>query len=361
MKILDRYIIFKYLGSYVFMLLVLMSIAIVFDVSEKLEDFIRTQVTFKEIVLDYYLNFFLHYASLLSSFIAFLTVIYFTSMLTARSEIIAVLSGGVSFQRLLLPYIVGASIIALGTGLLNHFVIPQANKERLLFESRNTNYSDKFSGVHLEIEPGRIVYYKLFYAKNIYVDRFWMENWEDDGSGKKVLVSEMQADRAYGDSVSNKWKLENWFIRYHKDLSQKIVTGRELDTVFNFKLTDLGQRESSFAALNTPDLIEYRDKELKKGSNQIAFIEIELHQRTSFPFATLILTLMGVSVASKKSREGIGLNIALGLILGVTYIFVMKVTTVAAVNAGMNVLFAVWLPNILFTGVAIWLYRRAIQ
>lgn len=343
------------------MLFVLMSIAIVFDVSEKLEDFIRTQVTFKEILLEYYLNFFLHYASLLSSFIAFLTVIYFTSILTARSEIIAMLSGGVSFHRLLAPYLLGALVIAVSTGLLNHLVIPEANKKRLLFESRNTNYSDRFTGVHLEIEPGKIVYYKSFYAKNSFADRFWMENWEEDETGKRVLISELQADRAYGDSLTNKWQLHNWFIRYHNDLSQKIRTGRELDTTFNFKLTDLGQRESSFAALLTPDLIKYRDKELRKGSNQIPFIEIELYQRTSFPFATIILTIMGMAVASKKSREGIGLNIALGLGLGVTYIFVMKVTTVAAINAGMNTMLSAWLPNIIFAFVGYWLYRRAVR
>lgn len=344
------------------MIAVVMSISIIFDVSEKLKDFMSPEnnLTFLKIVSDYYPYFFIHYANLFSSLIIFLSVLWFTSFMAQRSEIIAILSNGVSFWRFSRPYILASTFLLVISVLMNHYVAPHANKNRLDFENQFTKYNVNFRNAHLELEKGTIVSYRQFLGNTTNVRRLWVENWEEITEGDWVLKSDMQVERALGDSLSNHWILKNVFIRKLGDINDEIYMREQIDTILNFNLKDLGQRAEITFAMTTPELLRYRLKEEQKG-NAIAQIDISRYERTAYPFAAYILTLIGVSVASVKSREGVGKNLVIGLGCGLVYIFFMKMTTVAAVNIGWNTMFSVWFPNLFFSLISMLLfYRRLI-
>lgn len=349
---LDVYIIRKFLGTFFFILALLMALAIVFDISEKMDDFIRHNVTTEEIVFDYYLNFVFHYSNLFSSMIIFITVILFTSKLARNNELTAILCSGVSYNRMLFPFLVSAGIIAGISIYMNHNVLPYANQSRVDFENKYLHHRKVFSNVYREPVVGTIVYFDN--NASDFFDRFLIRNWEGEKLYKTVF-----AMRAYCDSTNNKWRLENYFIREYRSGKDKIRTGNSLDTTFNFSASSLGKKLNYASTMPSSELRKYIQEEKVKGNSDLALFEIELHQRTAYPMATFILTLIGVSVAGRKSRGGTGYNIFIGLMVALFYIFSMKITTVAATNVGFNSLLAVWLPNFIFTVVAIVFYRFA--
>ncbi len=357
MKKLDLYIIKRFLGTFFFMLAVIMSIAIVFDVSEKLEKFIKSSAPFNEVVLDYYVNFVFFYGNLFSSLLIFLSVLLFTSQLAQRTEIVAILASGVSFNRLLLPYFIGATILVAGSLYFTHYQLPRANATRLEFENEylKKQYRIKDNNLHRQYEEGSIAYFKSFSTVNNIGYKFSLENWDDEGE----LTYKLMAERARYDSVTTKWKLENYYERFITEEGERIARGKSKDTLIGLAPSDFGQRLNIASTMVYDELNNFIESERKKGSDKTVHYEIEKHQRTSFPFATYILTIIGVSIASRKSRGGIGANLALGVLVAVTYIFAMKVTTVAATNAGLNPLLAVWLPNIFYFFVAIYFYFNA--
>jgi lipopolysaccharide export system permease protein len=277
-----------------------------------------------------------------------------------RLEIVAILSSGVSFWRFSRPYIIASTFLLLISVLMNHYVAPFANKNRLSFENKFTRYNVNFKDVHLEINRGTIVSYRQFLGNTTTVRRLWVEDWKENENGQWELKSDMQVERAYGDSLLNNWKLKNVFIRKIGPINDVIITKKIIDTVLPFNITDLGQRAEITFAMTTPELIEYQKKEEAKGSST-AHIEISNHERTAYPFAAYILTVIGISVASRKSREGVGKNLVIGLCCGLVYVFFMKMTTVAAINVGWNTLLAVWFPNILFSIVAVYLFYKRLQ
>ena len=362
MKKLDWFIVKKFLGTYVFMIAVVMSISIIFDVSEKLKDFMNPEnnLNFYKIITQYYPYFFIHYANLFSSLIIFLSVLWFTSFMAQRLEIVAILSSGISFWRFSRPYIIASSFLLIISVLMNHFVAPFANKNRLTFENQFTKYNVNFKDIHLEINKGTLVSYRQFIGNTTTVRRLWIENWEENSEGQWKLKSDMQVERAEGDSILNNWKLKNVFIRKIGKLSDDVITKKVIDTVLPFNIKDLGQRAEITFAMTTPELINYKKKEENKGNSTI-HIEISEHERTAYPFAAYILTVIGISVASRKSREGVGKNLVIGLSCGLVYVFFMKMTTVAAVNVGWNTLLAVWFPNIFFSIIAIYLYYKRLN
>ena len=314
MKKLDWFIVKKFLGTYVFMIGVVMSISIIFDVSETLKDFINPEnnLTFYKIITEYYPYFFIHYANLFSSLIIFLSVLWFTSFMAQRLEIVAILSNGVSFWRFSRPYIIASSFLLVISVLMNHYVAPYANKNRLDFENKFTKYNVNFKDVHLEVNEGTIVSYRQFIGNTTTVRRLWVENWRENENGQWELESDMQVERAEGDSVLYNWKLKNTFIRKIGKINDELITRKLIDTVLSFNISDLGQRSAITYAMTTPELIKYREKEENKG-NSIAQIDISRHERTAYPFAAYILTVIGISVASRKSREGVGKNLVIGL------------------------------------------------
>jgi lipopolysaccharide export system permease protein len=339
------------------MLAVLMSISVIFDVSEKIEDFINTNAPIDEIIFDYYFNFIIHYANLFSAFFVFLSVIYFTAKLAQTSEIIAIISSGVSFNRLLRPYFIAATILASVSLYLNHYTLPNANKQRLAFEETYTRHAYVVENIHRQTDPNTVIFFKTYVSTENYLRMFWMEKWEKNKEGEKELKSLLKANRATY-VKGDKWQLQNYFIREFVGNGEKIRHGNSLDTTFSFKPEDFAHRDNKASAMTHDELVAYRKLKKAEGAD-VTSIDLEMYQRTSYPIATYILTLIGVSVSSRKSRQGIGIHLAKGLAVAALYVFSMRIATVGATNAGLHPLLATWLPNFVFLIIALWMYKRA--
>ena len=357
LRTLDRYIIRQFLGTFFFMLVTIMMIAVVFDISEKTEDFARMTATTTEIVRDYYLNFIVYYANLFSGLFIFLAVLLFTSRLSHRSEIIAMLSSGVSFPRLMRPYAIGATLIAALSLYVNHELLPKANEKRLAFEEdyvRVVAFMVKDRHLHREVAPGLIVYGERFSIETLTLHDFGLERWENG-----ALHSKLDAERAVYDSISGHWRAINYTRRVMGAQGDALTRGLELDTVLPLRPADLGQRVETAMAMPTGALNTYIADRLRQGDGRVGAYLIEKHQRTAYPLATYIFTLIGVGIASRKVRGGTGLHIAVGVMLVLVYFFVVQFTTVAATNAGMDPFLAVWLPNLGYALIGVWIYRTA--
>jgi lipopolysaccharide export system permease protein len=354
--LLDWYIIRKFLGTFFFIMVLLMCIACIFDVSEKIDDFIKNSAPIGAILLDYYANFVIHYGNLFSFLIIFIAVIFFTSKMAQNTEIVAILSSGVSFNRLLRPYLIAATILAGMALYLNHFVLPNANADRLAFEEQyiRNSFAMKSRNLHREIEPGTIVSFQHFNYRTNIGTSFSLEKWENAELKYKLISPVVNFD-----TLSGSWKLNNYVIRTFAESREYVISAGSLDTIFPWVPSDFARRLSVASAMDYHALNKYIQEETDKGSDQVAFYLIEKHQRSSFPFATYILTIIGVSVASRKTRGGIGLHLAIGFLVVMVYIFAMKMTTVAATNAGLDPAIAVWIPNIIFSVIALLFYQRA--
>lgn len=352
MKKIDWYIIRKFLGTFFFIMALIMLLAVVFDISERYEDFAKTHPPLRAIIFDYYQNFVYFYSNVFSALIIFISVIFFTSKLAQNSEVIAILSSGVSFPRFLRPYIITASVLTALFLYTNHLVLPHANKRMIEFEEKYVWNKPTYSRVHREMEKGLFAFINSYIGGNI--DNVWMEKWKDN-----QLQSVLYASRATCDSLTNKWVFFDYFQRTLYDDHEVIDKGPRMDTVLSFGVEDFGIRVEKVSTMTSFELNNYIEQERLRGNEDIVNFEIEFHQRSSLPVSTYILTIIAVCVACRKSRGGLGLNLAIGLIVAVLYIFCLKMTSVAATNAGMPPLLAVWLPNMLFALVAIFFYRWA--
>ncbi|MCB0791346.1 MAG: LptF/LptG family permease [Flavobacteriales bacterium] len=356
LRTLDRYIIRQFLGTFLFILLLIMAVAVVFDISEKTADFAKMNASLREIVVDYYLNFVIFYSNLFSGLLIFIAVLLFTSRLAQRTEVIAVLSSGVSFPRLMWPYFVSATILTITALLVDHYVLPSANRTRLAFEEAyiRAPFQVKGKNIHREIAPGVIAYFESFNAQRKTGYRFSLEHWE-----KGELRSKLMSDRAQYDSVSGKWHVHDFFIRTMGPGGERTFSGPLIDTTLALTPSDVGQRNENAMSMTGAELDRFIAEERARGSDTMAYYLLEKYGRTAYPFATYVFTLIGVSIAGRKVRGGTGVHLALGVLLVLLYIFAMKLTTVGATNAGLDPLIAVWLPNILFGAVGIWIYRLA--
>lgn len=356
LKRLDRYIMGKFLGTYFYALLLIIVIVVIFDISEKIDDFLDKQTPLKIIVVDYYFNFIPYFANLFSSMFVFISVIFFTSKMAGDSEIIAILSSGVSYRRLMLPYFLSALILAIFSVILINWVIPPANKKRLEFEEKyiRVRYSNKEHDIHRQILPGEFIYMESF--NNIYNigNKFAIEKFEN-GKLKSKLISE----NVQWDTSINKWRITNYFIRDYSEGKEIVTSGRRIDTTLNMLPSDFAQRNNVVEAMNYNQLNQFIEDETRKGTENVILWKIEKHKRLAYPFSTFILTLIGVTLSSRKTRGGIGFNIGMGILLTFTYIMFMQVTTVLATNANVDPLLAVWIPNIIFSFIGVYLYLRA--
>lgn len=356
-KIIDRYIIGKFLGTFFLTIALILAIAVVFDISEKIDDFITRGASTQEIIFDYYLNFIVFYGNLFSSMIVFIATIFFTSRMTANTEIVAVLTGGVSFKRMMFPYFVSATIIAAISYFLSHFVIPYTNVDRLEFQHAyiDKKQDERFKNIHRQIKPGHIIYFENYNTKRSSGYHFTYEIIED---GR--LVSKLKADFIRRDTNAQKWILDQYDLRtIDEEGNETIEQGKKLVQEFDFSADDIVPRLYTVEMMNTPELNEFIEAEKIRGSESINHYLIQKYQRTSWPFATYILVLIGVSISSRKTRGGLGLNVAIGLVLCVTYIFFMQISTTFSTVGSMNPLLAVWTPNILFAGIGAYLYHIA--
>lgn len=357
MKILDKYILRKFLGTFTLALVLILSVAIVFDVSEKVEDF-RKGATMSEILFDYYLNFVAFYGNMFSAMIVFISTIWFSSRMTANSEIVAILTGGVSFRRLMYPYFLGSTVVAIISLGLNHYVIPKTNIKRLKFEHTyvGSGYQEEYrQNIHRQIAPNNYVYFETYNEDRKSGYHFSYEVFRDG-----ALANKMSSDFIRFDTVTNKWRLDNWNLRViNEDGSERISSGRRLDTAFAFSPEEVRPRLYTTSMMNTPQLLEFIEQEKVRGSENMNAYMVELHKRTSWPASTFVLILIAVSLCTRKTRGGLGLNIAIGLLLCLIYVFMTQISTTFATKDNFSPLMAVWLPNIIFAGIGIYLYRIA--
>lgn len=356
LKIIDRYIIRKFIGTYFFAIILIVGIAVIFDLSEKLDDFMEKKPPLSAIVFDYYLNFIPYFANLFSSLFTFIAVIFFTSKMAYDTEIIAILSSGVSFRRLMYPYFISASIIAILSFFLTSFIIPPANGVRLDFENTYVRkpYRNSERNIHKQVRPGVFVYMESYNPFSQTGYKFSIEHFQDNR-----LQSKFMSDYAKWDSTKNRWTATNYYIRNYNSEDQQIVSGTRIDTAVYITPKDFTQRADVVETMNLLRLNEFIDQQRLQGADNVDVFLIEKYGRFAFPFSTFILTLIGVSLSSRKVRGGIGLHIGIGLGISFSYILFMRFTTMFAVGGLLTPGIAVWIPNILFTIIAIGLYRMA--
>ena len=357
LKIIDVYIIKKFLSSFFLAIVLILSIAVIFDLSEKIDDFIENGATLSEIIFKYYLNFIPYFAVLFSSMFAFIAVIYFTSRMAYNTEIIAILSNGMSFRRLLVPYLISAIIIAGLSFFLSDRVIPHANTIKLDFEDKYIHKRPvrfRTKNFHRQIEPGVYVYLQNYSNISQVGYSFSIEKFENG-----ELVSKMMADQIRWDTATNKWSARRYYIRTIDGLNETIEEGMSIDTTLNMSPDDFKRRLNIVETMSLKELDAFIEQQIMQGETNVKSFQIERHKRIAFPFSTFILTLIGVAVSSRKMRGGIGLQIAIGVIISFSYILFIQFSSQFAIGGLLPVAPAVWLPNIFFLIVALMLFRLA--
>lgn len=357
LTILDKYIIKKFLGTFFFTIALIVAIAVVFDLSEKIDNFLEKNAPLNKVIFDYYMNFVPYFAVLFSPLFTFVTVIYFTSRMAYNSEIIAILSSGVSFNRLLVPYFISAFALTLFAFCLNNFVIPHANARKLAFEDiyyHDTPRVMREKNIHRQIEPGVFVYLESYDTYTNVGRRFSIEKFTE---GK--LSSKLLADEIRWDSLKGKWNVYNYYIREFNNESQHLTQGRMVDTTLQMRPEEFRRRDNAVEAMNLGELNRFINEQKMQGAENIDMIMIEKHRRFSFPFSAFILSIIGVSVSSKKVKGGIGMQLGVGLLISFSYIVFMQFSSQFAINGSLSPFIAVWIPNIVFAIVAAFLYRLA--
>ena len=353
MKKLDWYIIKKFLGTYVFSILLLLAIVVMFDINEKLDSFLKAPL--KATVVDYFVNFLPYFANQFSPLFTFIAVIFFTSKLAGNSEIIAMLSARVSYRRLLRPYMVSAAAIAVLTFVLGAYIIPPANVKRI--EYTNTYVKNKRvdygANIMLMVAPGEIAYMSRYDNISKTGTRFSLEKFDEN----KRLVSRMTAQSIKWDTLYL-WKARQYVIRDFVGEKEIIRKGAQIDTMIPFEPRDFLISKEDHETMTSPALSEYIGRQKERGVANIQSFEVEYHRRYAMTAAAFILTIIGMSLSAKKAKGGIGLNIGIGLVLSFSYILFMAITQTFAISGLTSPLIAMWIPNVVYTIIAIILYRK---
>ena len=358
-KRLDWYIIKKFIGTYIFSIVLIISISIVFDVNENLAKFTQYHAPLRAIVFDYYMNFVPYFANLFSPLFVFIAVIFFTSKLAGNSEIIAMLAAGVSFKRLMRPYMISCVLISLLSFYLSAYVIPHGTVIRQNFETtyKNKRKNTAADNVQLQVGQGVIAYIQHYdnLMKRGY--GFSLDKFEN-----KKLVSHMTATDIQYDTISDTkyhWKARNWKIRQLKGLREHITSGSQCDTTIMMEPSDLVYSKGQQETFTSPELREYISKQIDRGSGNVVQYQVEYHKRIASSFASFILTIIGLSLSSRKRKGGMGLYLGIGLALSFAYIMLQTVSSTFAINADFPPMLAAWIPNIIFAVVAYFCYRHA--
>ncbi|MBT3612481.1 MAG: YjgP/YjgQ family permease [Flavobacteriales bacterium] len=353
---LDWYIVKKFLGTFFFTLTLILLIVIIFDISEKIDDFLENEVTIKSIIMDYYLNFIPYFGNLFSPLFIFISVIFFTSKMANDTEIIAILNSGMNFKRLLKPFIISAVALGALSFILGNFIIPPSNGERIDFENKylkSKRYS-RAKNIHMQIQPGQYMYMESFNSIRNIGYKFTLENFKN---GK--LASKLKSDYIQYDTLSQRWTINKYEVREFTDNGEIISNGASIDTSINLSPHDFTKRKSLVETMNMFELNDYIADEELKGSEQLVFHKIEKHKRVAFPFASIILTLIAVAIASRKTRGGIGIHLGIGILIAFTYILFMQVSTTFATNSNLVPALAVWIPNLCYMVLASILLHKA--
>lgn len=360
-KLIDGYIIRKFIGTYFYSIILIISISIVFDINENLAKFTANNAPMRTIVFDYYANFVPYFANLFSPLFVFIAVIFFTSKLAGNSEVIAMMACGMSFKRLLRPYMISAALISVLNFYLGSYVIPKGTIVKHDFEAQYKNSKNKkntmASNVQLQVDKGVIAYISRYDDTRKTGYGFSLDKFE-----KKKLVSHMTANVIQYDTISDSryhWKAVNYKIRELKGLREHISTGMELDTMIMMEPMDLIFSKGQQETFTSPELKRYISKQKDRGSSNVVQYEVEYHKRIASCFASFILTVIGASLSARKRKGGMGLALGVGLALSFSYILLQTVSSTFAINAGTPPMLAAWIPNLLYVFIAYYCYKKA--
>jgi len=356
LKKIDIYIIRKFLGTYFYSILLLAVIIIIFDISEKIDDFIDRKAPVSAIIFQYYFSFIPYFVNMFSSLFTFIAVIYFTSRMAANTEIIAILSNGISFWRMLRPYLISAIILTILSFVLMNYVIPYTNRSLRSFEKvyiKNPFRVNEMN-IHMQIRPDTLIYVENYNNTVNIGYRFTMEVLSDEGMKMK-----MTADMIKWDSIKNQWKASSYSIRKIEENREILRTGRELDTVMAFRPEDFIADIEDAKVMTFNQLNRYIEKEKLRGNTAVGKFDLEKYKRITFPFANLVLAFIGVALSSRKVRGGIGMHLGMGIAIAFTFILMLQVTSVFAVFGNLPPSIALWIPNLIFAIVAVMLLRAA--
>jgi len=353
--IIDLYIVRKFLGTFFFSIALILSIAVIFDFSEKIDNFLDHDARLIDIMTKYYLNFVPYFAVLFSSLFTFVSVIYFTSRMAYRTEFIAIICSGMSFSRILVPYFFSAAVIAIFSFVLSDYVIPDSNRVRLEFEE--TYYHSipirvTERNIHRQIEPGVYIYMESYSTISDLGHRFSMEKYED---GK--LVSKLMSDYVKWDSTLNKWVIRNYYIREIGDFRETVTKGTRIDTTLSLHPGDFKHRLNYMETMSIRELKDYIEQLKMLGESNVKAYQIEKNKRYAFPVSAFILTLIGVSVSSRKVKGGIGMQLGIGLMVAFSYLLFMQFSSQFAIKGSLHPAIAVWMPNLVYAIIATFLYR----
>ena len=357
--ILDWYIIKKFIGTYIYAILLIISIAIVFDFNENLSKFTQYHAPWRAIIFDYYANFVPYYSNLFSPLFVFIAVIFFTSKLAGNSEIISMMAAGVSIRRLMRPYMISCVLIAGLTFYLNSFVIPHGTVIRQNFETlyRNSKKNTSAENVQLQVAKNTVAYIQHYDDQYKRGYGFSLVKFKD-----KKIVSHMTAMEIQYDTVADTkyhWKVSNWKIRTLKGLKEHIQSGASKDTVLLMEPTDLVYSKGQQETFTSPELLNYISKQTSRGSGNVVQYEVEFHKRIAMSFSSFILTIIGLSLSSRKRKGGMGLYLGIGLALSFGYIMLQTVSATFAIQDDTPPILAAWIPNIIFAIIAYFCYRHA--
>lgn len=357
LKIIDLYIIKKFLGTFFFTLLIIMCIAVIFDIQEKYEDFVLNNAPLKEIIIDYYLNFIPYYANLFTNLFVFITAIFVTSNMAGNTEIIAIHASGISFNRFLRPYFAATLVIAVLSWVLIMYIIPVSNTIKIGFEDKYVfnKVVNWERNIHRQVRPGEFIYIESYNIDSDNAFRFSMEKFDEKG----VLQSKLTSDYARWNAETERWDVYNYVIRDMQANGQILRKGQLLDTVFYLTPEDFKMRNVYVDRMNIHELNAYIETQKLQGTDNIDRLLVEKHKRWSFPFSNFILMLLGVCLSNKKKRGGTVVNIVIGFALAFMYIMLFQVTTTFTIYANLDPFIAVWLPNFLYAIVCFFLYRNA--
>ena len=358
LKILDRYIIRKFLGTYIFAIAMIIVVVVIFDYVEKIDGFTQTHAPFKSIIFDYYLNFVPFFINQFSALFTFIACIFFTSKLAYQTEIVAMLSGGMSFRRLMWPYFISALAITLMSLGLSLWLIPISQRTCVAFEQQYNPRRHRFQydqHIYRQVEPGTFLYIRGFNKNSSQASFIALEKYE--GS---FMRSTLEASEAKLDQETKRWTAARYITRHIDEKGvETFVQHRNLDTLLNLDVMEFGDLQELVKTMNIVELNEFIDQQRAKGSDSIRIIEVEHHARYAYPIGTFILTLIGVSLSSRKVRGGTGLHIGIGITLCFSYIMLNRIFEEFAKGGSLPTMLAVWLPNIIYAIIGIYLYRKA--
>jgi lipopolysaccharide export system permease protein len=357
-KLIDSYIIRKFLGTFFFCLALILTIAVVFDFAEKIDNFMEKEAPVHAIIFDYYMNFIPYFAMLFAPLFVFISVIFFTSKMAVNTEIIAILNSGMSFKRMMWPYFISSFVIALFTFLLTNFVIPKANLVRMDFEDKYYRSSSRritVEDIHRQVFKNIYVYMGSFNPLSQRGQNFSIEKFNDSGR----LESKLSSSSVTFDTAKNKWKAINYYLREINGNEEIITKGKTIDTALIISPKDFSRDPGFVSTMTYRELDDYIKLLQLQGSDELKLFLIEKHRRFASPFAVFILTLIGVSLSSRKVRGGIGMNIGMGLILSFSYILFLQFASQFSLKGNLGPMIAMWIPNFLYSIIALVLYKMA--